>query len=74
MTANGNGAEPARYEPQSPGMQARMCSILWAEAPGVYAWVLGYAAAGRPPSQPRKRRAPDLAEPEPVERMTVGGR
>lgn len=71
---NGAAAGPVQYEAQSPAMQARMCAILWAEQPGVYAWVLGYAAAGRPPSQVRKRRAPDLVTAEPEERSMVGGR
>ena len=72
---NGDQAEPLRYEAPSAAMGERMLAILWAEQPAVYAWCLGYAATGQPPHKPRdrKRRAPDLVEPEPVRSLVGGG-
>jgi hypothetical protein len=72
---NGRSADRIVYEAPSPAMGARMLAILHTELPEVYAWALGYAATGMPPSKPRhRRRAPDLVDGlEPVERSTVGG-
>jgi hypothetical protein len=41
------------YEKPSETHAARMLAICHTELPGVYAWLLGYAATGVPPSKPR---------------------
>jgi hypothetical protein len=75
----GNGKSDGRvaYEAPSPAMGARMLAVCHTELPEVYAWLLGYAATGMPPSKPRHRhRAPDLVDGpgDAEQRSMVGGR
>jgi hypothetical protein len=72
---NGRAADHIVYEAPSAAIGGRMLAICHTELPEVYAWLLGYAATGMPPSKPRHRhRAPDLVDGlGDVERSTVGG-
>lgn len=53
---------PQRYEEPSEQLGKLMLAICHTELPAVYAWLLGYAATGAPPSLPRgnvRQAAPD---------------
>lgn len=70
-------AERVTYEPPSPQLGARMLALLFVEFPPVYAWLMGYAATGEPPSKPRVRKSapPDMIDSDGAGnvRSIVGG-